>query len=361
MDVNPLNVFVCFDDDDAEIVNTIETHCASLVHHKKIEVWHHQKIRPGQLIDYERRIHLENADIILLMISSKLLNSEVFYEVEKMSLSKLEQKKAIVIPVLLKYAFLQGFAFTRLQMLPSDGEPIVMQGGDLDLRCKEVAIEIHRLVETLDGIHYSTISNKSKLNIPFKGENGVIPILFLANHSEESNQKRLNREISSIKQRLVLGKCSCQYELVPKKFYTIEELQRALLETRPKIVHFSGYSTKENEIVYRNEKGQIKPLSSEALCSLFDNFNETVDLVFLNACYSENQAKPISTAIKYVIGIEGAISNDIGLSFVNSFYQAISYGTSIQKAFKLGRNLLQFEQLEAFDKIKLLENNINTP
>lgn len=354
MDTKPLNVFVCFDDEDAKIVNLIEDHCAALVHTKKIEVWHHQKIRPGQLIDHERRIHLENADIILLMISSKLLNSEAFYEVEKTSLSKLQQKKTTVIPVLLKYAFLQGFEFTQLQMLPSDGEPVAKKGGDLNLRCKEVAIEIHRLVETLDEINY----NKSKLNIPFKGKGETMPILFLTNHPEEANQRRLNREISSIKQRLVLGKCSCQYELVPKNFNTIEELQRALLETRPRIVHFSGYSTKENELVYTDEKGEIRPINSEALCSLFNIFSDTVDLVFLNACYSENQAKSISTVVKYVIGIEGAISDEIGLSFVNSFYQAISYGTSIQKAFKLGRNLLQLQGQEAFDRIKLLENNL---
>ena len=356
MSTKPLNVYVCFDDDDFEIVNLIEQHCASLVHTKKIDVWHHQKIRPGQLVEHERRIHLDNADIILLMISSKLLNTEEFYEVEKVSMNRLRNRQALVIPVLLKYAHLYGFEFTELQMLPSDEEPVMNKDGNLDLRCKEVAIEIHRLVETLDEIEYSSSSTKIDLNIPFRTNSGIIPILYLTNNPDSADPTSVNEEISTIKKRLLLGKCSCQYELIPKNFMTLEELQRALLETRPRIVHFSGYATDDDQILFVDTNGQRVPIDSEALCSLFKIFNDSIELVFLNNCYSEEQAKALSNAIKYVIGVAGPISRQTSLAFVSGFYQAISYGTSLHKAYRLGRNHLQLKGSDTFDKVNLLEN-----
>lgn len=361
MKEKPLNVFLLFDDDDIEVIETLEKHCKPLEHQDKIRVWHHGKIGIGQLIEPETMRQLENADVILMMITASLLNSERFHQVEPIALQRSALKQSIVIPVYLKHCYFTGFEFTQLKMLPSDGQPVVTAEDDLDERCKEVANEIHQLVETLKEANEGVPKVQETLKMVTSNGADLNAILYVVNDPNLNNPDLINREINCIKQRLLLGKCSCRYEFIPKNVNTIEELQRALLETRPKIVHFSGYSTEEEHITFHNKKGEKIRISPSALCSLFTLFDERLELVFLNACYSETQAEAITEVIPFAIGISGTFPKVHALDFVKAFYQAISYGTSIEKAYRLGRNLLQLKNVSAFNKIVLLERKKEAP
>lgn len=355
-ETNPLNIFILFDDDDAAVIESIEKHCAAMVKQGEIRVWHHRKINPGQLIETEMKRNLEIAEVILLMISSSLLNSERFYEVEKISLERLYEGKSMVIPVYLKYCLFTGYAFTQLQMLPADGEPVVNEAPDLDARFRDIAIEIHHLVDTRR--EDDRAAGNPLIPAPDKHKQGAMPILFIINNPSEADPELLNKEINSIKTRILLGKCSCRYELVPKNVKTIEELQRAFLETRPKMVHFSGYSTHDRSLVFLDSDQKKIFVSPSALKGLFSEFNDQLELVFLNACYSDQQAPNIAEAVNFVIGIDGPVGDVAILDFIRGFYQAISYGTSIRKAFNLGKNLLELKNEDSFNRIVMLEKDV---
>ena len=360
-EMKPKNVFILFDDDDYEIIQNIEKHCKPLVEQGKIDVWHHKKIDPGRLVETETKRKLEKADVILLMISSSLLNSERFYEVEKVSLERSHTGRSIVIPVYLKHCYFTGYDFTQLKMLPSDGEPVFNSESHVDLnkRYSEVAAEIHNLVDMLKQEDGENFAESPSLVPEQNGKNEAMAILFIINNPNESDPELLNEEINSIKTRILLGKCSCRYELIPKNVKTIEELQRAFLETRPRFVHFSGYATDDKRIVFLNSQNQKVFVSPESLKNLFDEFNEHLELVFLNSCFSDEQAPSISESVNYVIGIEGTVGEHASLDFVRGFYQAISYGTSIKKAFNLGRNLLQMKNELSFTRINMLEKALD--
>lgn len=356
----PVQVYLAFDDLDFTVVNLIHKHCAAMEKKKAVEIWHHRMLRPGQIIEQEVERRLQRAEVIVLMISASLLSSDAFHVIEKTALERLYQKQCIVLPIYLKHAFFTGYDFTSLQMLPSDGEPVVKSDSDLDLdkRCKEVAEEIHTLVENLLEIGYNETPDKNTLGIPFQSEGKRQVILYLSNNPKRSDPNLLNEEINCIKQRLVLGKCSCSYELIPKNVENLEALQRALLETRPSIVHFSSYATQEDKLVFKNEDGTHLSIDPQALCSFFALFNERLQLVFLNACYSEPQAKAVQQVIPFVIGIDGGeVVPSSALDFVKAFYQSIAYGTKIPKAYAMARSLLQMKGTPHFERILLLEND----
>lgn len=349
---SPLKVFLLFDNEDQEVVSEIEKHCVPLERTGKISIWHQGKINPGQIIENEVLRNIEIADVIILMISVNLLNSELFYEVEKIGIKRAKEKKSLLIPVYLKHCLFTGYGFTEFKMVPLDGDPVVKSGGDLTERCHNVADEIHNIVNTVEAL---SIENNKKT--VFKDSTGATTnILYLVNDPDNLESEMVNEEINCIKHRLVLGKCSCNYELIPKNLKTIEDFQKAMLEVRPRIVHFSGYATKEDKLTFSDSYGEIINVKPASLTKLFTQFSDKLEIVFLNSCYSKPQADSISNEIKYVIGINGGVEKKISIDFVKAFYQAISYGTSIKKAYNLAINLLELKNLKYAENIVLLEN-----
>jgi lysophospholipase L1-like esterase len=115
---------------------------------------------------------------------------------------------------------------------------------------------------------------------------------------------------------------------------TPRTLTRSILQEKPTIVHFSGHGTDEG-LCLETESGQLKTVSAEALGRLFAVFDESVQCVLLNACYSEIQAKAISEHIPYVIGMQRSIGDEAAIAFSATFYQALGSGLTIVDAYEL--------------------------
>src|SRR5204862_4845362 len=90
-----------------------------------IDMWHDWRIGAGKEVDREISEHLEEADIILLLVSPYFIASDYCYEVEmKRALERHEQGEARVIPVVLHPCAWQGTLFGKLMAVPTDGRPI---------------------------------------------------------------------------------------------------------------------------------------------------------------------------------------------------------------------------------------------
>ena len=68
---------------------------------------------------------------------------------------------------------------------------------------------------------------------------------------------------------------------------------------------------------------------------LFAVFDDSVQCVLLNACYSETQARAIGEHIPYVIGMQRSIGDEAAIAFSATFYQALGSGLSIVDAYEL--------------------------
>jgi hypothetical protein len=108
-------------------------------------------------------------------------------------------------------------------------------------------------------------------------------------------------------------------------------------------VHFSGHGSSTEEIILLDKQGNPKPVSKEALVSLFRTLKDNIRVVILNACFSRPQAEAITGEIDCAIGMSRAIGDEAAITFAASFYRAIGFGRSVKEAFEQGRTSLLME------------------
>jgi hypothetical protein len=165
-----------------------------------------------------------------------------------------------------------------------------------------------------------------------------ISILFLAADPTDTSRLRLGEEFREISEQIALSSQRERFELaMPHLSLRARDITRAMLNAKPRIVHFSGHGTPEGSICFENESGESHPIDPEALSALFEQFAEQVECVVLNACYATNQAMAIARHIDYVIGMSKAISDKAAISFSLGFYVALAAGKTIEEAFEFGR------------------------
>lgn len=111
-----------------------------------IETWHDRRIGAGQEIDGGIIDNLENADIILLLVSPNFIASDYCYDREmKRAMERHESGEAIVIPIILRACDWHPAPFGKLNAAPRDGRPI-SQAVDQDQAFLEVAKAIREAV-----------------------------------------------------------------------------------------------------------------------------------------------------------------------------------------------------------------------
>gem|GEM_PF-5827541 len=173
-------------------------------------------------------------------------------------------------------------------------------------------------------------------------ENYRKSILMVAANPRGTRPLRLQEEERKIKERLRLA----GYGQIPINSVVATrpiDIQQALLDFQPQIVHFSGHGASEEGLVFENANGEVQFISSQALGNLFKLFSEQVECVVLNACYSQHQAAIIAQHIDCVIGMKEAIGDRAAIEFSVGFYTAIGSGASIEFAYNLACNTIQLE------------------
>jgi hypothetical protein len=169
-------------------------------------------------------------------------------------------------------------------------------------------------------------------------------VLFLASDPTDAARLRLGEEFRKINEKIRLSNYRENFKLeLPQFSARPEDITQALLDSRPKIVHFSGHGTKEGELCFETQIGTSLPVGSDALSALFKQFSNIVNCVILNACYSEIQAEAIIKHINYVIGMSDTISDEAAIAFATGFYQALGAGESIEKSYQLGCTQIQLQ------------------
>ncbi|NMG18924.1 CHAT domain-containing protein [Brasilonema bromeliae] len=190
-------------------------------------------------------------------------------------------------------------------------------------------------------------------------------ILILAANPKSTTPLRLNEEVREIDAGLQRAKHRDQFVLEQKWAVRPRDIQRAMLDINPSIVHFSGHGTGDEGLVFEDETGLAKLVDGEALAGLFDLFADQVECVVLNGCYSQVQADAISQHINYVIGMSKAIGDRAAIEFAVGFYDALGAGKPVEFAYKFGCAAIRLagipEQLTPTLKKKPLNGSKDQP
>lgn len=168
-------------------------------------------------------------------------------------------------------------------------------------------------------------------------------ILFLAANPKNSSPLDLTGEVKGIEEGLQRSQKRDKFVLEQVWAVTPGDVQRAMLDYRPQIVHFSGHGAGESDLILENAAGQAQFVKSAALAGLFKLFADKLECVVLNACYSEVQAMAIAHHIPYVVGMNQAVGDRAAKVFAVGFYNALGAGESFDFAYKLGRNRIALE------------------
>jgi hypothetical protein len=145
----PISLFYSYSHEDEPLRDQLAKHLSLLKRQGVIAAWHDRMIGAGDEWKGEIDKNLEEAQVILLLISPSFLASDYCYDIEmKRAIERNEAGAARVIPVILRSVDWQGSPFARLQVLPKDGKPVTLWP-DRDEAFTDVAKGIRRAVEAM--------------------------------------------------------------------------------------------------------------------------------------------------------------------------------------------------------------------
>jgi tetratricopeptide (TPR) repeat protein len=116
-----LHIFYCYAREDKIFRDALDKHLSGLKRQKRLSTWSDREIRAGE--DWKTAIdmHLQEAHIILCLVSPDFLASDYCYEREmQQALARHKKGVARVIPILVRPTHWEDTPLSELQMLPSD-------------------------------------------------------------------------------------------------------------------------------------------------------------------------------------------------------------------------------------------------
>jgi hypothetical protein len=143
-------VFFSYSHHDEQYRDQLEAHLASLRHEGKIESWHDRRLLAGSEFGSEIDQQINDADIILLLVSANFLNSKYCYSIEMArALERHSKGEAHVIPVIVKPCDWESTPLTGLLAIPRDGKAITTWP-NFDEAFTDVAKQIRRVVNEIN-------------------------------------------------------------------------------------------------------------------------------------------------------------------------------------------------------------------
>jgi hypothetical protein len=136
-------------DEDQHLIERLDKHLAVMRRQGLISTWNKSKIEYGADIQSEMDKHLEQARIILLMVSADFLDA--YYLDDDSSIERALARRitgTIVIPVLLRKSDWEESPFGKLNPLPPDRRPIAAWPSK-DEALYQVAIGLKAVVNSL--------------------------------------------------------------------------------------------------------------------------------------------------------------------------------------------------------------------
>ena len=164
-------------------------------------------------------------------------------------------------------------------------------------------------------------------------------VLAFANERERGNRylRNLPRELNALKTILEKAEDSglCEVEILPNATLPLlaDTLRKPKYQGRIALFHFSGHAN-SLELLLEQEGGGAAAAHAAGLIPLLAGM-EGLQLVFLNGCYSIQQANALKEkGVPAVIGTVQAVSDTLATELSIHFYEALADGLSIDKAWQ---------------------------
>ena len=205
-------------------------------------------------------------------------------------------------------------------------------------------------------------------------------ILFLAANPSGTDRLALDEEARAIHDELERSGYRDRFELVTRWAVRPLDLLRELRQLKPTVIHFSGHGAPDTAgehrldlapsrnvtgepgpgggdgrhgLFFLGPDGRAQLVSTEALEKTFSAAGSSVQLVVLNACYSEVQANALLPHVGCVVGMSGSIRDDAARCFAIGFYGGLGGRESVAAAFQQGCAAIHLEGLHDIARPRL--------
>ncbi len=125
----------------------LDKHFALLKRQGLLDLWTDHRILPGQEIDSTVSEALENADIVLLLISADFIASDYCFSVEMhRAMERHARSECVVVPIIARPCDWKTAPFGKLKALPTDGRPIT-KWPSTDDALEDIVRQVRALLE----------------------------------------------------------------------------------------------------------------------------------------------------------------------------------------------------------------------
>jgi len=126
-DKKPLLLFYSYSRKDERFRNQLSNSLSGLKREGAVKEWHDREITAGEQWADEIDEHLEEADLILLLVSPDFIASEYCYGKEMThAVKRHDAGKARVVPIIVRPWDYSGTPFAKLQALPKDAKAVTL-------------------------------------------------------------------------------------------------------------------------------------------------------------------------------------------------------------------------------------------
>ncbi len=164
MNTETIKIFISYSHKDEELRTQLNNHLTFLTKNNGTTyVWYDRKLTAGTELDPKIKQELNEAHVILLLISSDFISSSYCYDVElKNAMLKHDEGKAVVIPILLRDCVWKDLPFSKLLISPTDAKAITnaKNWASIDEAFTDVALSIQKTI--------NNYKDKLKFNHPIK-------------------------------------------------------------------------------------------------------------------------------------------------------------------------------------------------
>lgn len=146
---DPLEIFVSCAREDESLRDQLLSHLRVLERSGIITIWHSGLIYPGRELERERNLHIERAQIILLLLSHHFIASDDCYNIEMMrAMKRYSAGNVYLIPILLRPFEWKNTQFATWRVLPMNEMPIT-HWSERDAAFTHVVENIEKVVDDL--------------------------------------------------------------------------------------------------------------------------------------------------------------------------------------------------------------------
>ena len=147
-----IKLFCSYSHRDEPLRDELAKHLKPIERQGLVRSWHDREIGAGDLWKEAIDRNLQEADVILLLISADFLASDYCFDIEmKNALERHAAGDALVIPVILRPVDWRATPFGKLQALPKDGKPVTTFE-NLDSAMEQIAQGIRKAINGLQEV-----------------------------------------------------------------------------------------------------------------------------------------------------------------------------------------------------------------